>query len=106
MADAYKTLYQGQLPNAAATLATVGGAKSWIVKHIDIVNTGGSELTFQLFRNGTTAAFAITPSGWTVLGGGKCEWDGTMALAAGETIAGVAGAASTVNVVICGDEVS
>ena len=106
MADAYKTLYQGQLPASVAVIATVGVAKSWIIKHIDIVNTGGTELTFQLFRNGTTSPFAITPSGWTVLGGGKCEFDGSIALAAGETIAGVAGAATTVNVIIDGDEVS
>jgi hypothetical protein len=105
MADAYKTLYQGQLPAAAATLATVGGAKSWIVKHIEIVNTTAGALTWQLFRNGTTAAFAITPL-WTVPASGKCEWDGTMALAAAETIAGVAQAATSVNCVICGDEVS
>jgi hypothetical protein len=106
MADAYKVLYQGQLPNAAATLATVGGAKSWIVKHIDIVNTTSGDLTWQLFRNGTTAPFAITPSGWTVPANGKVEWDGTMALAAAETIAGVAQAAASVNCIICGDEVS
>ena len=106
MADAYKTLYQGQLPNAAATLATVGAAKSWIVKHIEIVNVTAGDLTWQLFRGGTTAAFAITPSTWTVLANGKCEWDGTIALATGETIAGVAGAATSVNCLICGDEVS
>ena len=106
MADAYKTLYQGQLPNTVTTLATVGGGKSWIVKHIDIVNTTAGDLTFQLFRNGTTAAFAITPTGWTVPNSGKLEWDGTMAFATAETIAGVAQSASALNIIICGDEVS
>lgn len=105
MADSYKLLYQGQLPTTITTLATVPGAKSWIIKHMELVNTTAGDITFQLFRNGTTTAFAITPAGWIVYGGGKNEWDGTMALGTGETIAGVAGSGTSLNFVVCGDEV-
>jgi len=106
MADAYKTLYQDQLPNSVATLVTVGGAKSWIVKHISIVNNGPGNATFQLFRNGTTAAFAWSPPLMSIVDSGMAEWDGTEALASGETFAGVASVASQLTITITGDEVS
>ncbi len=106
MADAYKTLYQGQLPASVTTLATVGASKSWIVKHIKIVNTSGAPVTFQLFKNGTTAAFAWTPAGWSIPANGAAEWDGTMSMATTEYIAGVAGSAATLTMTMDGDEVS
>jgi len=106
MADAYKTLYQGQLPSTVATLATVGGGKSWIVKHISIVNVTSGAVTFQLFRNGTTTAFAWTPAAISVPANGMAEWDGTEAMAATETIAGVASAATSLTMTMSGDEVS
>lgn len=106
MADAYKVLYQGQLGASVATLATVGGGKSWIVKHIAVVNNDTSNRTFGLYRQGTAAANVITPPNMVVPAGGCCEWDGTMALAASETIAGGASVASQLTVTICGDEVS
>lgn len=106
MADAYKTLYQGQLPSTVATLATVGGGKSWIVKHISVVNTTAGAVTFGLYKNGTTAAFAWSPGAISVPAGGMAEWDGTEAMAAAEYIAGVASAATSLTVTISGDEVS
>lgn len=106
MADAYKPFYQGQLPSTVGTLATVGGGKSWIVKNISIVNTSASPVTFQLFKNGTTGAYAITPSGMTVPANGMVEWDGTRAFAASDYIAGVAGSATTLSMEMSGDEVS
>ena len=105
MADAYKTLYQGQLPSAVATLATVGALKSWIVKHISIVNNGPGNMIFQLYRNGTTAPFAWTPP-MTIVENGIAEWDGTEAMAAADTIAGYAGIASQLTMTMTGDEVS
>jgi hypothetical protein len=106
MADAYKLLYQGQLPSSVGTLATVGGGKSWIIKHISIVNGDTAARTFGLFRQGTAAANAITPAAQVVPAGGMAEWDGTMALAASETIVGVASVASQLTITICGDEAS
>lgn len=106
MADAYKTLYQGQLPSTVATLATVGGGKSWIVKHISIVNVTAGAVTFQLFKNGTTTPYAWTPAAISVPANGMAEWDGTEAMAATETIAGVASAATSLTMTMSGDEVS
>lgn len=106
MADAYKTIYQGQLPNTATVLVTVGVAKSWIIKHMTFVNTTGGAVTFQLFKNGTTAAFAWNPSAVSIPANGMAEWDGTAALATGETIAAVASAATSISAIIEGDEVS
>lgn len=104
MADAYKTLYQGQLPASVTVLATVGASKSWIAKHIAIRNVTAGAVSFQLFRNGTTAAFswfaAVIPAG------GLAGWDGTEAFATGETIAGVASAATSLSMLMTGDEVS
>jgi hypothetical protein len=106
MADAYKTLYQGQLPSTVATLATVGALKSWIVKHISIVNVTSGAVTFQLFKNGTTSDFAWTPAAISVPANGMAEWDGTEAMAAAEYFAGVASAATSLSCTISGDEVS
>jgi len=106
MADAYKTLVQAAVPTTAAMIGSaVGAAKSWIAKHIIIINTGTvGALTVQLFKNGTTAAYAF--SGVMSVGpGGHAEWDGTEAFATGEYIAGV-GSASGMYLVMSGDEVS
>jgi hypothetical protein len=106
MADAYKTLYQGQLPASVTVLATVGTGKSWIVKHITVVNTTAAALTFQLFRNGTTAAYAWTQQALSVPAYGMAEWDGTEAMADAETMAGIASAAASLTMTMTGDEVS
>ena len=108
MADAYKVLYQGQLGSSVATLATVGASKSWIVKMITAVNTASGSRTFGLYVNGTGAANQVTSSSITLSANGTgFVWDGmSMTLAAGDTIAGGADAASKVTVTIFGDEVS
>jgi len=104
--DAYKLLYQGQLPSSVGTLATVGSGKSWIVKHISIVNNDSAARTFSLYRQGTAAANIITPPAMSIPAGGMAEWDGTMAMADGETIRGLASVATMLTATICGDEVS
>lgn len=104
MADAYKTLYQGQLPASVTVLATVGASKSWIVKHISIRNVTAGAVSYELFKNGTTAAFSFGAA--TIPAGGLAEWDGTEAFATGETIAGVASAATSLSMIMSGDEVS
>jgi len=106
MADAYKVLYQGQLPNSATAIATVGGGKSWIVKHISIVNTTAAAVTFSLYRNGLTDATRWLPEAVSVPAKGFAEWDGCECLAAGETIGAIASAATSLTCTISGDEVS
>ena len=63
-------------------------------------------VTFQLFKNGTTGAYAITQAAMSVPANGLAEWDGTEALAAAEYIAGVASASTSLSCTISGDEVS
>jgi hypothetical protein len=106
MADAYKKLYQGQLPSSVGTLVTVGGSVSWIVKHITVVNNDTASRTFSLYRDGTAATNVITPPAMVVLAGGMQEWDGTMAFEASATIRGLASVATMLTVTISGDEIS
>jgi hypothetical protein len=59
----YKVLFQGQLPAAAATQYTAPASTTTFVKSMAVVNTSAAaSQTFQLFRGGTAAANAITPS--------------------------------------------
>jgi hypothetical protein len=107
MTDSYKTLYRGQLPSSVATLYTVPGATAAIIKHISIVNNDTVDRTFTLYRNGTAAANIFSPGAvTTVKAGGSAEFDGTMALESGGTIAGVASVATQLTIIICGDEVT
>lgn len=107
MANTYKVLLQTQLPNAVATLATVGAAKMWIIKLITVVNNDGSIRTYALYVNGTTAAHIITPGAVSLpASGGASGDDDTRTLNAGDTLAGVASVASQLTITVYGDEVS
>lgn len=104
MADAYKTLYQGQVPATVTTLGTVPSLKSWIIKSMTAVNTTSGAVTLKLYKNGTTAAYQMT--NLTVPANGTAQWDGTEAMAAAEYIAGIAGSATSITLTISGDEVT
>lgn len=108
MADTFKVLYQGQLGNTVATLATVGAAKTWIIKLITAVNTNASARTFGLYIGGTASSNAVTGTAISLEGsGGSWEWTPSgMTLEATQTIAGGASAATSVTVTVFGDEVS
>lgn len=79
-ADTFKKLYQGQLPNAAATLYTVPASTQGLIKSIFLVNTTASAVTVTLYVDGTAASnqvFAVTlpangtatydTNGWQIL---------------------------------------
>lgn len=107
MADAFKVLYQGQLGSSVATLATVGGGKSWIIKTMTAVNNDSSARTFGIYIGGTTATKVVTPPAISIPAGGAWEWTEIgMTLEAAQTIAGGASVASQVTVTVFGDEVS
>ena len=108
MADAFKVLGQGQLGASVATIATVGAAKSWVVKLITMVNNDSSARTFGLYVNGTTAAHAVTGTAISLpASGGSWEWNPSgLVLDAGATIAGGASVATQVTYTIFGDEIS
>ena len=103
MADAYGSLYEGNLPATLTTLLTAGAGTGVIIKHWSAVNISGSTTaTFQLSRNG----YAITPN-ISLLPGQSAEWDGTIALTAStELFQGIASSASTIAMVIDGDTTS
>jgi len=102
----YKVLAQGQLPAAAAAIATVPAGKQWIVKQIRLVNLmGGTNRVVSLFVNGTTAAFCIYPS-TNLVAGTLLDDVGTITLNAAEYIAGVAAAATEVTFTVFGLELT
>ena len=106
--DSFKVLYQGQLGNTVATLATVGAGKSWQVGLITAVNTDTSARTFGLCIGGTAAANRVTSDVISLpASGGFWEWSPTkpITLEAAQTIAGGASVATKVTVTIFGDEV-
>lgn len=107
MSDSFQILYQGQLPNSVATLATVPGAKQWIVKTIEIVNNDTTSAhTFSLYHNGTTAAHIITPIAVSIPAGGAWQrYEVSMGFATGDTLAGVASSASLLTITTWGDQV-
>ncbi len=106
MTDTITTFYNAQLPNSVTLLFTAGSTFGAIIKNIVLVNTGAAT-TFQFFKNGNTAAHAITPSGWTIPANGMAQQSGeTIGFANGDTLYGVAGVASQVTCTIDGDALS
>lgn len=107
MPNTFKVLYQGQLGNAVATLATVGAGKTWIIKHITAVNNDVAARTFGLYTGGTAAANVITPPAVSLPAGGGFDWcPCDITLEAGRTLAGGASVAAMVTVTVFGDEIS
>lgn len=106
MANDYKVLYRGQLPSSVTTLYTVPASTQTIIRYISVQEaTGaGGPYTFDLYVNGTTAAYHW--KGMSLDNDESADWDGTLTLDTGETIAGVAGTASKLTVFIFGNEVT
>lgn len=105
MPEAYKELYSGQPGTSAAAVYTVPGATQAIVKHYKAVNVAAVPVSIKLFQNGTTDAKCILPA--IVLQPGEfLEWEGTITLAATNTLAAQASAASSITLTINGVEVS
>jgi hypothetical protein len=105
--DTITTFYNGYLPTVVTVaLFTAGSTYGAIVKNIVLVNNGAAT-TFQFFKNGNTAAHAITPSGWTVSANGMVQLSGeTIGFANGDTLYGEAGVANQVTCTIDGDALS
>lgn len=108
MASAYKVLYQGQIGNTNATLATVGAAKTWVIKLMTCVNTDTSARTFGLSVGGTAATNQVTSQLVSLeASGGYWEWNPSgLTLETGQTIAGIASVATKLTLTVWGDEIS
>lgn len=105
MADAYKTLIQASIPTSVAMVgSTPGVGKTWIMMHFSIRNTTQGKLTVELFRNGTTAAYAWLGL-FAIDGNGMLEWDGTEAFGSSDYLAAVA-SNSGLYIHCSGDEVT
>ena len=106
MGEAYKRLYQGVLDATPTTLYTVPALTQAVVKHIVIVNTiTTGDRQAKLWSGGTAVANVILP--WAnVLASGWVEWEGTITMAAGDTLAGAASGVGALTVSIYGVEVS
>lgn len=105
MTDTFHVLAQGQLPASIGTLYTVPAATTAIVKSMSLVNPTGGAVTASLTVNGTGNANQILPAA-TILAGGWADFEGTLTLAAGNTISGVGGSAASVTYTIYGDEIT
>ncbi len=106
MALTYKVLAQGQLPNAAGVLYTVPAGTSAIVKQIALANTDGAAThNATIYVNGTGAGNQILPV-TTLPINGSMPLTGTITLAAGQTIQGLADAASKITYTIFGVEIT
>lgn len=103
--DTFHVLAQGQLPSSIAAIYTVPALTHAIIKGIKLVNSTGTDETATLAVNGSGTANQILPPA-TILAGGWAEDDTTITLGPGETLWGVAGAASAITYTVFGDEVT
>ena len=107
MALVYKSLADGQLAAAKATLYTVPGGTTAFIKQITYTNTDASDRTVNLYlkRSGSTSR-RIIPQNMNLAVGNTMYWgdaDG-MALSTGDIIEGDASAATVVDFVVTGAE--
>lgn len=70
--DSFKLLYQGVLGSSPATLYTVGGAVSQIIKTITLVNVTGAPVTVLMFVGGTASANKV--AGLTIPANGSATY--------------------------------
>lgn len=105
MADSYKRIYQGQLAASSGVVYTVPSGTQAIIKSIRVVNTSATATTVKLWNGGSADSNVILPP-TSIDAGGFAEFDGTLTLAAADTIAAQAGAATSLTMTIHGLEVS
>lgn len=105
MAVTPKQLANGQLPAAKGTLYTVPGSTSAIVREIRLVPTG-SNRTGNLYINGGAGSRRIDAKDFTLTVGEVRVWKGVLTLDAADIIEGDATAATEVDFVISGAEVT
>jgi hypothetical protein len=75
--EVYKVLDQRQLAVSPATIYTVPSSTTAFIKTITVVNTNATTArSFQMFRGGTTSAYAISPAFVIPAGGSAIYEDG------------------------------
>lgn len=105
MALAYKQLAQAQATTSAATLYAAPTATQAIIKGIRVVNTDTVPRWIKIWNNGTTDADLILPQ-TSIPAGGWAEYDGTITMAAADTISIQGEVASKITFTVHGAEVT
>jgi hypothetical protein len=101
MADTFTRLAQVSLNQAVGTIYTVPAATSVIVKSVHVVNVSGAQTTITLYQSGTgTANQLLAPT--TLATGEYGVYDGTITMAAGDTLSGSCSQNSGVTVTVEG----
>jgi len=103
--EAFKKLYQGQVPTAQTTLYTTPALTQTVVKGMRVVNNGSQVATLALWQGGTGAAFQTLPP-LALSPGEFAEFDGTMFMAAADTLVGQASVTNTLTLTIWGVELT
>lgn len=105
MAVTPKALASGQLPVAKGTLYTVPASTQTIVREIRLVPTGATR-TGNLYVNTAGTSRRIAAKDFTLTTAEERVWRGVLTLEAGDLIEGDASAATEVDYVISGAEVT
>ncbi len=85
--------------NSAATVYTVPGATTTILRNIHVANTSASAATFFLSL-GTDAAGKRLFSGQTIPANGSLDWTGNIPMAAAEILQSYSGTTNVLSVTI------
>jgi hypothetical protein len=83
--NTFKKLAQLQVPDSPTTAYTVPLATQTLIRHIMVANPTGSDATFALWVDGTSNAEVEKPPS-AVVAGGYIEFNGVMAMGAGDSI--------------------
>lgn len=105
MAQSYKQLAQTQAATSATAVYTAPADTQAIVKHMRIVNTDTVPRWIKLWNNGTSDSNLILPQ-TNIPAGGWAEFDGTITMAATNTISAQGEVASKITITIHGAEVT
>lgn len=105
MTLAYKQLAQSQIGTSSATFYTSPALTQTIIKHIRIVNNDTVPRWVKMWNNGSADSNIILPQ-TTIAAGGWAEFDGTLTLAAADTIVCQAEVASKVTMTAHGAQVT
>ena len=110
MADSYAVLARGQIGSGAGNLAAPASGKQWVVSYMSFVNVHASTTYWmKVWVNGSDDAHIWLPQR-NLAPAEQFEWgSGSLATlngTASDTIQGIAQAASVINYLIMGDEIS
>ena len=100
-------LGQTVMTTSATTLYTVPASTRTFVKDIDIVNTDGTGVTFDIYlvpSAGTASTANALFYQQPITGKQNIQWNGTQILNAGDTIQVKASAASSITITVSGGE--